>query len=233
MSSGDLFAELEIMHTRPAVATRRIALGHLVLPVQPAPGAGGLLLGAVAARFIGGVDPDLRLDLLRLVDEVERGVRVVQPRLRHRYQTDRHGLAVSRHSLRGSDEQVEMNFESKGSDLVQVLAAVYAIERLDDDVRPAVAEVVRRGMRWNGPIGPPLIAFLAGADSDSLASLTDPRGWALALLGFDAATQPSAQQITSAYRERMRLVHPDLGGQVELAGHAISELRRARRILGS
>ena len=29
--------------TRPAVPTRRVALGHLVLPVDPAPGFGGLL----------------------------------------------------------------------------------------------------------------------------------------------------------------------------------------------
>ena len=44
-----LLAELEVWHTRPAVPTRRIALGHMVLPVDPAPGFGGLLLGSIVA----------------------------------------------------------------------------------------------------------------------------------------------------------------------------------------
>ncbi len=45
-----LLAELEIFHSRSAQPTRRVALGHLVLPVEPAPGLGGILLGAVVAR---------------------------------------------------------------------------------------------------------------------------------------------------------------------------------------
>ncbi len=61
-----LLAELEVFHTRPAVPTRRVALGHLVLPVDPAPGFGGLLLGAVVANHIGGVPADLRGDVARL-----------------------------------------------------------------------------------------------------------------------------------------------------------------------
>ena len=39
-----LLAELQIWHTRPITPTRRIALGHLVLPTDPAPGLGGILL---------------------------------------------------------------------------------------------------------------------------------------------------------------------------------------------
>jgi hypothetical protein len=50
-----LLAEIEVWHTRPAVPTRRVALGHLVLPVDPAPGFGGLLLGAVVAAHLRGV----------------------------------------------------------------------------------------------------------------------------------------------------------------------------------
>ena len=42
-----LLAELEVWHSRPTTPTRRVALGHLVLPTDPAPGFGGLLLGAV------------------------------------------------------------------------------------------------------------------------------------------------------------------------------------------
>ena len=101
-----LLAELEVFHTRPAVPTRRVALGHLVLPVDPAPGFGGLLLGAVVANHIGGIAPDLHADVVRLVRQVERAERIVQPRLRHRFQVDRHGLAVSRHRMVGEGDDV-------------------------------------------------------------------------------------------------------------------------------
>ena len=42
-----LLAELQIWYKRPITPTRRIALGHLVLPTDPAPGLGGVLLAAV------------------------------------------------------------------------------------------------------------------------------------------------------------------------------------------
>lgn len=231
MTAVSLYAELEIFHTRPAVPTRRLALGHLVLPVDPAPGVGGLLLGAVVARFLGGVDVELRFDLTCLLDEVQAGSRVVQPRLRHRYQTDRHGLAHSRHTISGTADAVEMEFDSHGSDLAQVLGAIYAIERIHADARPAVGTVVRRAMRWNGPIGPAMIAYLAGSEASSLSVLADPRGWAMALLGLHADREPSAKDVTQAYRAKMREAHPDLGGEADLAAGAINDLNEARRIL--
>ena len=46
-----LLAELEIWHSRPITPTRRVALGHLVLPADPAPGFGGVLLGAVVVAL--------------------------------------------------------------------------------------------------------------------------------------------------------------------------------------
>jgi len=119
-----LLAELEIFHTRPAVPTRRVALGHMVLPVEPAPGFGGVLLGAIVAQHIVGVVDDLKPDVRRLIDEVERGERIVQPRLRHRFQVDRHGLSHSRHRLVGESDDIEFEFGSTGSDLAQVLGAI-------------------------------------------------------------------------------------------------------------
>ena len=227
-----LLAELEIFHTRPAVPTRRVALGHLVLPVDPAPGFGGLLLGAVVANHIADVPADLHGDIARLITEVERGERIVQPRLRHRFQVDRHGLSHSRHRLIGEGEDVEFDFGTTGSDLAQVLGAVYAVERLDEPSRHMIAPVLVKATRWRGPIGPALIAHLAGAQSATLSAMADPRAWALEQLGFPSGTsEPSKREVTKQYRIRMRDVHPDHGGEAIDASKAILDLNEARRIL--
>ena len=58
-----LLAELEVFHSRAVQPTRRVALGHLVLPVDPAPGLGGILLGAVVAEHSRRLDGDDLLDI--------------------------------------------------------------------------------------------------------------------------------------------------------------------------
>lgn len=93
MVAGEVLAEVEIWHTRPFTPTRRLSLGALNLPVQHSPGFGGLLLGGIVAQHFGEIDDEMVPDVHRLLAQVERGERVVQPRLRHRLQTDRHGLA--------------------------------------------------------------------------------------------------------------------------------------------
>lgn len=227
-----LLAELEVYHTRPAVPTRRVALGHLVLPVDPAPGFGGLLLGAVVAQHIVGVDPDLVPDVARLIGQIERGERIVQPRLRHRFQVDRHGLSHSRHRMIGTGDDIEFDFGTTGSDLAQVLGAIYAVERLEVASRRVVAPVLVKATRWRGPIGPALVAFLAGSQSVALSALADPTGWALDVLGFPPGTEtPTKREVTRRYRSRMRDVHPDHGGDRSSASKAILDLNEARRIL--
>ena len=227
-----LLAELEVFHTRPAVPTRRVALGHMVLPVDPAPGFGGLLLGAVVANHIGGVADELHGDVARLIMEIERGDRVVQPRLRHRFQVDRHGLSHSHHRMIGEDDDIEFDFGTTGSDLAQVLGAVYAIERLESTSRRVIAPVLLKATRWRGPIGPALIAHLAGAQSATLSALADPKAWAMETLGFPVGTAtPSKREVTRQYRDRMRDVHPDHGGAAVDASKAILDLNEARRIL--
>lgn len=227
-----LLAELEVFHTRPAVPTRRLSLGHLVLPVDPAPGFGGLLLGAVVANHITGVPPESLGDIGRLIVQVDRGDRVVQPRLRHRFQVDRHGLAVSHHQLIGQGDDIEFDFGTTGSDLAQVLGAIYALERLAPESRRVVAPVLLKAMKWRGPIGPALIAHLAGSQSSALSAMADPLAWALEILGFPLGTgQPAKREVTRRYRNRMRDVHPDHGGASADASKAILELNEARRIL--
>lgn len=231
MAPSGVLAEIEIYHTRPIAPTRRIALGHLNLPVESAPGLGGLLLGAVVAQHIADVDPDLGFDIDRLTYEVEAGQRIVQPRLRHRLQVDRHGLSTSHHTLRSVDGEIEFDFGTRGSDLSQVLGAIYAMERLDADARHQIGPIVRRALRWRGPIGSGLVAYLAGSKARGLEVLADPIAWALSMLGFDSEATPSTKDITRAYRGRMRIAHPDVGGEADAASQAITDLMEARRIL--
>lgn len=232
MSEPNLLAELEIWHTRRVAPTRRVALGHMVLPVDPAPGFGGLLLGAIVANHLVGVPDDLVGDVHRLIDEVERGERIVQPRLRHRFQVDRHGLAVSNHRMLGDGDEISFDFDSLGTDLSQVLGAIYAVERLAPEYRKQLAPVLQKAARWRGPIGPSLIAYLAGSQTLALEALVDPRAWALEMLGFALdGKQPSKREVMAKFRERMRDVHPDHGGDSVDAAKAMSDLAEARRLL--
>jgi hypothetical protein len=227
-----LLAELEVWHTRPAVPTRRVALGHMVLPVDPAPGFGGLLLGAIIAEHLYGVDDELVPDVHRLINEVETGERIVQPRLRHRFQVDRHGLARSHHQLLGNGDDISFDFRSQGTDLAQVLGAIYAVERLAPEHRRRIGPVLQKAARWRGPIGPSLIAYLAGSQTLALEALADPRGWAMRILGFEPGDKaPSKRDVTARFRERMRDVHPDHGGDSVDAAKAMSDLAEARRVL--
>jgi hypothetical protein len=206
----------------------------MVLPVDPAPGFGGLLLASIVAAHLGGVDNDLIPDVHRLIREIENGERIVQPRLRYRFQVDRHGLALSRHRLVGDGDEISFDFASVGTDLSQVLGAIYAAERLDAEHRRRVAVLLHEAARWRGPIGPTLIAHLAGSRIETLGALADPRGWALDLLGFDAAAKPPTKRaVTTRFRERMRDVHPDHGGAEVDAARQMSDLAEARRILSS
>jgi hypothetical protein len=230
-----LLAELEVWHSRPFTPTRRVSLGHLVLPAEPPPGFGGLLLGAVVAGHLGGVDIDLLPDLHRLISEVERGQRVVQPRLRHRLQVDRHGLARSTHRLVGRGEDISFELENNGSALAQVLGAVYAAERLGPTSRHAVAAVLHKAIRWRGPIGPSLVSYLAGvsgARAESLMAFADPVAWALDVLGFDPGTvRPSRRDVMGRFRTRLMSIHPDHGGDEATASKLIGDVSEARRIL--
>ena len=231
-ASSQLLAEVEIFHSRTQSPTRRLSLGNLVLPVDPAPGLGGLLLGGIVAAHLHEVQEELVPDVHRLVLQVDRGDRVVQPRLMHRYQIDRQGLSRSRHRLVGDGEQLSYEFESNGSALQQVLGAIYSLERLDVLVRHALTPVLHKAMRWRGPIDTSFLSYLAGSATSSITAMTDPRAWALELLGFPAGTvSPSKRDVQRRYRESLRDVHPDHGGSVNDAGQRIEQLGEARRVL--
>ena len=227
-----LLAELEIFHSRPIAPTRRLSLGHLNLPVDPAPGFGGILIAAVVSVHIRDVDDELVPDLQRLLNEVDAGTRVVQPRLRHRFQIDRHGLSHSVHRLKRNGESLEFETQSHGTGLQQVLGAIYALERLDPSLRAVIVPMVRKAMGWRGPIGASFVTYLLGGASSSIAAVADPRAWALDVLGFPVGTvSPSKREVTSRYRRALREAHPDHGGDTADAHRVIADITEARRIL--
>ena len=204
----------------------------MVLPVDPSPGFGGLLLGAIVAEYLFGVDDDLITDVHRLLAEIESGGRIVQPRLRYRFQVDRHGLAKSHHRMIGNGDDISFDFRSVGTDLSQVLGAIYAVERFAPEHRRKIVPVLQKAARWRGPIGPSMITYLAGSQTLALEALADPRSWALDILGFDDGNaSPSKRAVMAKFRERMRDVHPDHGGNTVGAAKAMSDLAEARRVL--
>ncbi|MGH9188452.1 MAG: J domain-containing protein [Acidimicrobiales bacterium] len=230
-----LLAELEIRHSRAVAPTRRVALGDQWLPTDPAPGYGGVLLGGIVAAHVADVDPDLRAELLNLADDLEAGRRVPQPRLRHRFQVDVVGLDRSLHKLRGTKgEALAFEMDDHAGPVPQLLGAVYAAAAIHPTARPAVFAAIRKAARWEGDLGPGLIAHLSDPASTPPASWrrfpTDER-WALRVLGFRPESRPDREDVQRQFRVLLREHHPDHGAESEGAGKRILELTEARRIL--
>jgi hypothetical protein len=87
-------------------------------------------------------------------------------------------------------------------------------------------------LRWQGPIGPSFVTNLAGSAGAALATMADPRAWALEFLGFPMGTgKVSKKQVMTQFRLRLREVHPDHGADHDGAAEEIVKLSEARRIL--
>ena len=238
-----LLAELEIFHSRPIAPTRRIAVGQAWLPGPrdgSGPGLGGLLLGAVCARFGPGLTHDLLGEVMGLAHELEQRLSVAQPRLRHRLQSDRVGLTRSRQRLYGSaggssSGELRCEFEGwRATPSQLVLGAVYAAGLAGPGVRSEALRAVRRGLAWRGDIGPALFAYLAAGRSSAnpARAVADPVGWALEVLGFEHEVElPEQAAVRRGFREALRAAHPDLGAAEAEAADRIAELSEARRIL--
>lgn len=230
-----LLAELEVRHSRAVAPTRRVALGQLWLPTDPAPGYGGVLLGGIVAAHLGDLDAEMRIEFLALVDLVALGETIPQPRLRHRFQTDIVGLDRTRHKLVGTaEEALAFEIGGQGRSIPQLLGAVYAAGRLHEAARPSVFTAIRKGAQWEGAIGRALIDHLSDLSSLPPVSwrrfATDER-WARQVLGFGPESEPDRDEVVRRFRSLLRESHPDHGAESEGAGQRILELTEARRIL--
>lgn len=228
-------ADFELYHSRPIAPTRRLALGLQYLPANPAPGPGGLLLAGMVAHFAAQLDEDDHAEVALLMQQVESGFRIVQPRLRHRLQQDRVGLLKSHHRLEPDSNGPRFALTTgSGSALVNVLGAVYAAGNLPAGSRPAVFVALRKALRWQGGLDARFVAHVTGQGGAPLGwkSLgSDPVAWALGVLGFVDNEDPMKREIQKRYRDALREAHPDHGGNTEDAAERIAELGEARRIL--
>jgi hypothetical protein len=182
---------------------------------------------------VNRIDDEERDGLDALLAAVEQGARIVQPRLRYRYQTDVHGLERSTHRLVGHGEAMVLEYDDHGAALPQALAAVYAAGCLSYKARPDVFRLLRRATRWEVGNDPRLIGYLTG-DEAVHATWSNPaldERWALKLLGFHADAEPARSQILKRFRTLLFEAHPDHGGDADGAGARITELSEAKRIL--
>ena len=232
-----MLAELEVYHSRPIAPTRRVAIGRTILPVDDSPGFGGLLLGAIVAKYSQQIELLEELEILSY--QVEQGQRIPQPRLRHRLQKDRVGLTRSVHQLeRLPNNKLHLNFEKQHNAPPQfVLAAVYSAGQLEPGPRTDVMKVIRRAIGWQGDADSDevLLSHLSSRFERfalSSSSQADPVAWALEVLGFDAdADMPDSDTLRKTFRSALRQAHPDVGGDTDDAADRIAELTEARRIL--
>lgn len=234
-------AHLEVRHSRPFAPTRRVALGHIWLPGKGTPpGPGVLLLAGVVAAGVSALEGDDELldKVEALLDDLDEGRRVVQPRASYRFQTDVHGLDHSHHRLLGDHGLLHFEIDGHGAPLPQVLAAMYAASKLASDVRPAAFRLLRRATRWTGGIDHGLVDFLLRDEATGFRRSAVGRNgerfdehWALQVLGFGSHEEPGRSDIQRRFRDLVRDAHPDHGAEHSGAGERIVELTEARRIL--
>ena len=232
-----LLAELEVRHTRDVSPTRRVALGLTILPCDPAPGWGGVLLAGLVCASLDGIDgyDELR-ELHDLVDDLDASgglVPIAQPRLRYRFQKDVVGLDRSRHSLLGEGEHVWFDFDGHAKPIVNLLGALYAAGRLPRQERHTVFRGIRKAVYWEGDLGESFVSHILGAESTYARwrAMPGDTRWALRLLGFGPTDEPEPTVITTRFRDAIRNAHPDHGGDAGAAGQRVVDLTEARRIL--
>ncbi len=205
---------IEFFHSKPFSPTRRLSLGEVRLPTD----AGCLLVSRIAARFGTAVDRATAEEVRDLWAVLCRQSRADQPRGRYRLQTDRVGLARARDSLisvGGRSRLVVVDRDA--APVTHLLAALYASagrRRLLD----GFIEGFENPEPYNG--------FKASLDY----RWPDTRTEALELFGLGGNGAP-APEVRRRYRELLRKVHPDNGGDPEVAASRISDLQRALSVI--
>jgi hypothetical protein len=253
-----ILAELNIRHTRRHQPTRRVALGDHYLPTS-GPAYGAVLLGAVVSESLDGLDDEQRELLPRLLADAEDGLTVPRIALRHRLQTDTHGLDRSRHRVVADGGPLTLELDTHGWPTPQVLGAVMAAAQLPATARRAAFRAIAGAVARPGmpPAGlevrrllegvPGLRPYAPGAaappngetrrgngDDGDLAAwrgVPAERRWAMEVLGVRAGARVDREEVQRRFRRLLRLAHPDHGAADAGAAERIAELSEARELL--
>lgn len=174
---------------------------------------------------------------MTVLETLAAGQRVVQPTVRHRFQSDRVGLTVSTQRLVSEGSSLAFEFEDEGARPVQLaLGSLYAAASLPAEAKVPVFDAIRASLMWARPVDSSFISWLMdgrSVDLSELQSWNDPVAWALEILEIDNANDngPSKRVVQRKFRSLLREAHPDHGGITEGAANRIAELTEARRIL--
>jgi hypothetical protein len=249
-----LLAELNIRHTRRHMPTRRVAVDHGYLPTSGA-AFGGVLIGAVVAEHLPGLDEEQMDALDRLVEVARRDhLRVPRIALRYRLQRDTHGLDLSRHRItsaaveRGSVRPI-LELDLHGPPAPQVIGAIMAASQLPSSGRdtafrfvaaaiarpgalPEGLEVRRRLQGLPGARPPePGTTTRIGSGHDGWAGVPSERRWAMEVLGLHSGHAIERDDVQHRFRRLVRLAHPDHGAESTGAAQRLAELAEAREVL--
>ena len=228
-----LLAELEIFHSRTNAPTRRVALGYTYLPIQKGSGNGAVLLAGIVARFIP-ILMKIFMMTIKIALSTPTWERISQPRLRHRFQEDKIGLARTVHQLREFEGKYRFIFELNEAAAEQnILAAAYSISQFAYKDRPAVVNLMLKAVKWRGEVGTDFISYLLSRHDKFVADLghESSESWALQVLGI-SSRNPDDEEVKTVSKAS-RSTHPDTGDddiKVDVAKR-IQELTEARRIL--
>lgn len=251
-----ILAELNIRHTRRHQPTRRVALGDHYLPTS-GPAYGAVLLGAVVSENLSGLDEEQRELLPRLLADAEDGLSVPRIALRHRLQTDTHGLDRSRHRIVADGGPLALELDTHGWPTPQVLGAVMAAAQLPATARRPAFRAIANAVARPGvpPEGLELRRLLEGvpglrpyapgagarpnggrgdgddADLAAWRGVPAERRWAMEVLGVRAGSRVDREEVQRRFRRLLRLAHPDHGAADAGAAERIAELAEARELL--
>jgi hypothetical protein len=253
-----ILAELNVRHTRRHMPTRRVALGDHYLPTSGA-AYGAVLLAAVAADSVDGLDIEQRDALTRFLDDAHGGLSVPRIALRYRLQTDVHGLDRSRHRIVGEGAldgsgrpRVVLELDVHGRAAPQLIGTVMAAAALSPSARRIAfraveAALARPGVMpegvqirrlFEGVPGARPAAPSAGRGRNGAGAAIDPwrnvpaeRRWAMEVLGLNATMTVDRDDVQRRFRRLVRLAHPDQGGAATGAAERIAELSEARELL--
>jgi hypothetical protein len=250
-----ILAELNVRHTRRHQPTRRVALGDTYLPTS-GPAYGAVLVGAVVAEFLCGLDEEQRELLPRLLADAAEGLSVPRIALRHRLQTDTHGLDRSRHRIVADGGPLTLELDAHGWPAPQVLGAVMGAAAMPPSGRKlafrAIAGAVARpgmlpeglevrrllegvpGLRPYAPGAAPRNGGDTDVDGEALSGWRDvpaERRWAMEVLGVRAGARIDREDVQRRFRRLLRIAHPDHGAADAGAAERIAELAEARELL--